>query len=54
MWSNIFAECFETIVMKPYFDIRTVDIITVNKSMYKHSVIISLFIDVFLVNIIVF
>ncbi len=54
MWSKVFAECLEAIVMKPYLDIRTVDITTVSKSMYKQSVIISLLIEFFFVSKIVF
>lgn len=40
--------------MKPYFDILIVDIITVSKSMNRHSLINSLFREAFFVSEIVF
>lgn len=54
MWSNIFYMCLETIVMKPYFEILIVDIITVSKSIKRHSLIISPLTEFFFVNKIVF
>ncbi len=51
MWSKTFEECFDVIVKKPYFDIFTVETITVRRSMYRHYVDISLFIEFFFVRI---
>lgn len=50
MWSNDCVECFDTIVMKPYFVMLAVETMTVSRSMKIHSDMNSFFTETFFVN----
>ena len=54
IWSKVLSVCFDAIVIKPYFEILIVDIITVRRSIKRHSLIISPLTEFFFVNKMVF